>query len=999
MPAPGTWDGGNASGAWSQGGTGGNWNGSSKPASGVDVNLVFATNTNGQVSNNDITNPYELNRMTFSNTVTLAGYALKFSGSSPTVDVVNAAASVIISNNLQFVQDQTWLQGSGTGLVAGVVSEVSAGKGLTKGGTGLWMLDNANTYSGLTTVKAGTLALGSGGSIGNSSGVQVYSGALFDVSVPGSGFTLASGQTLSGNGTVKGSLTAASGSTNAPGMSIGTLTTDLGGGKTAVFAAGAVFAFDLGSPGTGDVLAFTGLTADTTSVTFNGNTVNFSSPGGLDVGTYTLFTFDAAGAYSGTLSVGTGLELFSPTFIYNANSIQLQVAAGSNPLSTITVTNTTDGAEEGPVNGAFTISRDNVGTNLPVTVYYTVAGTATAGSDYTDLTGISILGVGETNATIFVPVLQDADFNEGAETVILRLTANAAYSVGDSSNATVTISDGIKPVVTITNTADGAEEGPVNGGFIVSRPATGEATNYALVVNYTVDVASTAQTNSDYTALSGSVIIPAGHTNAPIIVTVKQDSNFDEGTETVILNLTAEAAYTVGDLGSATVNITDGVKPVVTLVKKADGTEEGPVNGSFTLSRPAGEATNYALTVYCTITGTATMTNDYTAFTTNLAFAAGATNATVNVAVLKDTDFAEGNETVMLDILPNLAYTVGDPASATVNIADATQPVITLVKTSDGSEYGPVEGGFALSRQPESMGSAVTVYIAVTGSATPGSDYTAFLTNVTLLASATNYVVPVLVLRDAVYGEGTETVQLDLIPNGFYAMGDSSNAIVNITDDVAPSVGEKRDFTALYTFSNSVNGLATDPTPPPYEKGIVFGSFAMVGGAKIGVNGSAGQFVADGWDGSITNQVTDRYFEVKLTPVDKAVMTITNITFDVCRQKDQGTIPVGPARWALRSSLDNYAANMATMSISPPTNTLSVVATETVLIGAAPATMALQSGSMLTLDASFAAITNALTLRIYGWENGGDTDGGIDNFAIRGIWAVPAPSGTLILFW
>jgi fibronectin-binding autotransporter adhesin len=72
-----------------------------------------------------------------------------------------------------------------------------AAGGLTKTGAGTMQLSGANTYTGNTTINAGTLALNSSGSISNSLDIAVAGGATFDVSGLSPAFALASFQTLS----------------------------------------------------------------------------------------------------------------------------------------------------------------------------------------------------------------------------------------------------------------------------------------------------------------------------------------------------------------------------------------------------------------------------------------------------------------------------------------------------------------------------------------------------------------------------------------------------------------------------------------------------------------------------------------------------------------------------------------------------------------------------------------------------------------------------------
>ena len=79
---------------------------------------------------------------------------------------------------------------------------------------GTLTLNGASTYTGPTNILAGTLALGSGGSINSSNTIAIANGLTFDVSAQGANYHLTSGQTLTGTGsfTVNGSMTANSGS-------------------------------------------------------------------------------------------------------------------------------------------------------------------------------------------------------------------------------------------------------------------------------------------------------------------------------------------------------------------------------------------------------------------------------------------------------------------------------------------------------------------------------------------------------------------------------------------------------------------------------------------------------------------------------------------------------------------------------------------------------------------------------------------------------------------
>jgi len=70
------------------------------------------------------------------------------------------------------------------------------------------------------------------------------------------------------------------------------------------------------------------------------------------------------------------------------------------------------------------------------TVSYTVGGTASAGSDYTALSGSVIVLAGNTTALIPVDV-QDDPTVEGTETVIVTLTATTSNSSITASGSTL----------------------------------------------------------------------------------------------------------------------------------------------------------------------------------------------------------------------------------------------------------------------------------------------------------------------------------------------------------------------------------------------------------------------------------------------------------------------------------------------------------------------------------------------------------------------------------
>jgi fibronectin-binding autotransporter adhesin len=187
--------------------------------------------------------------------------------------------------------------------------------GLTKNGNGILTLSAVNTYTGATTVNAGTLALGASASLASTQ-ITTASSATFDVSAQA--YSVGSGVTLTNNGTVNGGFTVASGGTvNGSGTFNG-----------AVIVNGALNPGN--SPGSQTYGA--GLTLGAASIT----TMEIASLGGV-AGT----DFDYINVTGGTLTFdGTlaivdfgGFDTSAQTGTYNL----FDMVAGAGDFDTVTV--------------------------------------------------------------------------------------------------------------------------------------------------------------------------------------------------------------------------------------------------------------------------------------------------------------------------------------------------------------------------------------------------------------------------------------------------------------------------------------------------------------------------------------------------------------------------------------------------------------------------------------------------------------------------------------
>ena len=250
-----------------------------------------------------------------------------------------------------------------------------------------------------------------------------------------------------------------------------------------------------------------------------------------------------------TVTTGTGYAVGSPS--------AATVTIADNDFPSVTISATTPSAsEQGPVNGVFRVTRAGSGPGLltgALTVSYSIAGTATNGSDYSTLGTTVVIPNGTASATITVAVIDDT-IGESTETAILTVATGTGYTVGSPSIGTVTIADNDGATVTVSATDASAAEDGASGPDAGVYTFTRSVTSGSLTVNYTMS--GTAASGTDYTAPSGSVVFPSGSASATVTLTPIRDDE-PESTETAVLTITSGAGYTIGSPSAGTVNIAD----------------------------------------------------------------------------------------------------------------------------------------------------------------------------------------------------------------------------------------------------------------------------------------------------------------------------------------------------------------------------------------------------------------------------------------------------------
>ena len=254
-----------------------------------------------------------------------------------------------------------------------------------------------------------------------------------------------------------------------------------------------------------------------------------------------------------------------------------------------------------------------------------VASHGSTGSSDTNAPLETVLGfkAGETEAVFTgVRTLED-DLDEPDETVAVTVSWHPSMPGGrytGSASATGSIiDDDDPPVLRVLDDTAAEGEGLV---FVV---ALSSASAKTVAVDYTTNEVGSASANSDYTPVlahvpdpgnpdalpSNRLVFAPGETEKQVLVHTLQDS-LDEDDETFQLVLSGETNATMGDAIASGVIEDNDLLPTASIANSSAAEDTGRLRFTITLDALTGRTVTV---VYTTADGTATATDDYTAFT------------------------------------------------------------------------------------------------------------------------------------------------------------------------------------------------------------------------------------------------------------------------------------------------------------------------------------------------------------------------------------------------
>jgi hypothetical protein len=479
---------------------------------------------------------------------------------------------------------------------------------------------------------------------------------------------------------------------------------------------------------------------------------------------------------SGTLSFNsTGAFTYKPaagvtgkvSFTYKAKD-----AALSSNIATVTISITSPTLNRVPVAASNSYTM-NQGTVLSVSAPGVLGNDTDADGDLLTASISTIpthgtLSLSSNGAFTYTPV---AGYS-GPDSFTYKVSDGKSTSSGATVSITINPIISVKPVVRVKASANAAEPA-TKGSFQFSLP--NGAIGTPLTVNYAMN-GGTAVAGSDYIALSGTVVIPAGTSVVTVSVVPKEDL-LAEGQETVIAQISTSVAYTLYSSGMATVYLNDNDKPTISISIPDSSLSESLNKGQIRIV--ATPAPLSPLTVFYTMSGTAVSGTDYVAPSGSVVIPAGATSVLVDI-VPKDDALVEGIETVILKVSAGTKYS-GTP-SVTLKLYDSELPIVNVSATDNVcSEAGPNTGTFTFTRNSITSSSLIVTY-TIGGSALNGTDYILLSGTVTIPAGAASTTVRLTPVNDTIV-EGAQSARIRTSSRSSYQIGSADMATISIADN------------------------------------------------------------------------------------------------------------------------------------------------------------------------------------------------------------------------
>jgi len=489
-----------------------------------------------------------------------------------------------------------------------------------------------------------------------------------------------------------------------------------------------------------------------------------------DISVYPIWNSASVSAKSVSLQIGTGSGYVVSGGGSNASGWITQV-----PWDNVGVTVSSTSALPGSVsetgsngNLIFTLTR-NGDTNAPITVNYTMGGTALSGTHYVPLSGAVTISASSASAT--VPVIPiNTNSSDPFKTVTMTVAPGTGYAPGTGAIASGTI---ISANPTVSVALNGAAAIPQTSGSLVFQVSRGGDPTRAIAVNYTLGGSAVA--GVDYQNVGGSVAFVANALTANIVVRpIWTGTTVDK---VVSIQLTNGAGYVMSGSSIAAAGTIQGVPFDTVNVGLASGSGsivESNTTGNlpFQVTR-TGDVTQ-PITVNYLMGGSAVSNVNYQPVTGQVTILAGTTSATIPVTPI-DAHTTVPSRTVSVTLTSGTYYNIGTTPLVTGTITSEYSAVSIIALNTDASQTGSGAIVFQVSRPSDSSANAISVNYTLGGGAVNGDDYQTIPTSIALAAGASNANITITPIWGTTY-KPAKAVTVQMIVGTGYVLGDSSLA-------------------------------------------------------------------------------------------------------------------------------------------------------------------------------------------------------------------------------
>lgn len=273
------------------------------------------------------------------------------------------------------------------------------------------------------------------------------------------------------------------------------------------------------------------------------------------------------------------LNLSNPTGGVRIDGTSMSVTIARDDVSpdvAFQLSSSTISANEGQGSVAVTVTRSGTSVGAAAVTYFTVAGTAEAGQDYTSTRGVLVWDAGDVSPkTIVIPIIDDT-VSESVEDFHLLLVNGGVTLAGAST--TVTLYDDDPPQVSMLAAAVSVSESQPFVTLSVARTGTVTQT---ISVNYAT-ASGTATAGSDFTATSNTLTwLTTDSDVKQITIPLLTDSSY-EGNETFTVTLSAVTGGAVLGMSTTTVTIIDDDQaPIPSASQPTSPSSDGGGGGLF----------------------------------------------------------------------------------------------------------------------------------------------------------------------------------------------------------------------------------------------------------------------------------------------------------------------------------------------------------------------------------------------------------------------------------